>query len=131
MNDAEKKDMANSFYAALKSQSWATLREMLDDHAEWKLPGASLVSGHVYGADAIVGRFKEISNSGVNFGLEHILLSRDNFALALHNTARRGDRVLDVHLATVCRIEGRKIASIETYNSDISQVNTFFSEQET
>jgi hypothetical protein len=35
-------------------------------------------------------------------------------ALSLHNTATRGDRVLDEHLTTVYFLSGGKIAAIET-----------------
>jgi len=62
----------------------------------------------------------------LNFALEHILLSPDNMALALHNTATRGDLVLDEHLATVCTLSDGKIAAIETYLSDVEGMNAFF-----
>lgn len=45
----------------------------------------------------------------------HTLVSRENMALSLHNTAYHDDAVLEEHLSTVCRLRDGKIASIETY----------------
>ena len=126
MTHIEKLALARSFHASLSGRDWAALRSLLDDRAEWKIPGGSLVSGHVVGAEAIVKRLQEIGAYGVKFSLEHILVSAENVALALHNTACRGALSLDVHLATVCFIRDRKIASIETFTSDVEQVNAFF-----
>lgn len=53
-------------------------------------------------------------------------VSRNNVALGLHNTARRGDRVLDEHLATVCRLHDGRIVEIETFLSDLPGMNAFF-----
>ena len=67
-----------------------------------------------------------IASYGLTFTLEHILVSRDNMALALHNTAQRADAVLDEYLSTVCRITDGLIVSIETYLSDVAGMNAFF-----
>jgi ketosteroid isomerase-like protein len=63
---------------------------------------------------------------GLTFALERILVSPDNFALSLHNTATRKGRILDEHLATVCFLRDGKIAAIETYLSDVDGMNAFF-----
>lgn len=49
-------------------------------------------------------------------------------ALALHNTARRGDLELDEHLATVCTVQDGRVTRIETYLSDVDGMNAFFAE---
>ncbi|MYO23024.1 ketosteroid isomerase [Salmonella enterica subsp. enterica serovar 4,12:i:-] len=69
---------------------------------------------------------EHIASFGLNFELKHILVSRDNVALSLHNTARRNDLVLDEHLATVCTLRDGKIAAIETYLPDLPGMNAFF-----
>jgi len=46
--------------------------------------------------------------------------------LSLNNTARRGDLVLDEHLATVLSIRDGKVSAIDTYLSDVDMVNAFF-----
>ena len=56
-------------------------------------------------------------------------------ALSLHNTAQQGDseallrsadRVLDEHVAIVCRLKNGKITEIETFLSDVDGMNAFF-----
>lgn len=74
----------------------------------------------------MVERAQRIASYGVDFRLLHLLVSRENVALSLHNTAHREDAVLDEHLATVCRLRDGKIASIETYLSDVPGMNAFF-----
>jgi ketosteroid isomerase-like protein len=63
---------------------------------------------------------------GLTFHLKHVLLGQHGVALSLHNTAVREGKILDEHLATVCRIREERICSIDTYLSDPDMVNTFF-----
>ncbi|MEU1016125.1 nuclear transport factor 2 family protein [Streptomyces sp. NPDC005900] len=118
--------LGRSFHRALVSRDWAGIRALLHDDATWTLPGDNTVSGVAEGADAVVERARRIASYGLDFTLLHILVSRENVALSLHNTARREDAVLDEHLATVCRLRDGKIASIETYLSDVPGMNAFF-----
>jgi hypothetical protein len=92
----------------------------------WTLPGDNTISGTAIGADAVVERGRKIASYGLNFELLHILVSRDNVALSLHNTARQSDRVLDEYLATVCRLKDGRIAEIETFLSDVDSMDAFF-----
>ena len=94
----------------------------------WTLPGSNQISGTAKGVDAVIARAQLIASYGVSFALQHVLVSQENMALALHNEARRGDLLLDEHLATVCRIDEGKIAAIETYLSDVDGMNKFFAE---
>ncbi|WP_251076934.1 hypothetical protein [Streptomyces benahoarensis] len=79
----------------------------------------------------MVDRARLIASYGLDFALQHVLVShvpvsRENVALALRNTARREDAVLDEHLATLCTLRGGRIARIETYLSDVPGMNAFF-----
>ncbi|MBC2877561.1 MULTISPECIES: nuclear transport factor 2 family protein [Streptomyces] len=114
------------FHAFLSAGDWAGIRTLLTDDATWTLPGDNAISGTAEGADAVVERAEKIASYGVDFELLHILVSRENMALSLHNTARRGDVRLDEHLSTVCRLRDGKIAGIETYLSDVDGMNAFF-----
>ena len=60
-----------------------------------------------------------IVSYGLTFTLKHILIGRHGAALSLNNTARRGDLVLDEHLATVLSLRDGKIFAIDTYLSDV------------
>ncbi|MFD4635449.1 nuclear transport factor 2 family protein [Streptomyces sp. NPDC058284] len=118
--------LGRSFHRALVSGDWDAIRALLHDDATWTLPGDNTISGTADGADAVVERARRIASYGLNFELLHILVSRENMALSLHNTARREDAVLDEYLATVCRLRDGRIASIETYLSDVPGMNAFF-----
>ncbi len=78
------------------------------------------------GADEVVARTRKIASYGPHFALWHILVSRENMALSLHNAARRGDVRLDEHLSTVCRLRDGKIARTETHLSDVAGMNACF-----
>jgi uncharacterized protein len=119
-------DIARRFHATLVARDWSTMRDLLTDDAQWTLPGDNTISGTAIGADAVVERGRKIAGYGLRFELLHILVSRSNVALSLHNTAQRGEIVLDEYLATVCRLRDGKIAEIETYLSDVDGMNAFF-----
>lgn len=114
------------FHASLVAGGWDAIRSMLHPDATWTLPGDNTVSGTAQGADAVVERAKKIAGYGLNFELLHVLVSRENMALSLHNTTRHQDAVLDEYLSAVCRLRDGKIASIETYLSDVPGMNAFF-----
>ncbi|PHQ52379.1 ketosteroid isomerase [Streptomyces cinnamoneus] len=119
-------DLGQRFHAALITGDWPAIRSMLHDDATWTLPGDNTISGTVVGADAVVERAQKIASYGLSFELLHVLVSRENMALSLHNTAQRPDAILDEYLTTVCRLRDGRIADIETYLSDVPGMNAFF-----
>jgi ketosteroid isomerase-like protein len=123
-----KQDLAATFYGALIRKDWAALRPIMSPDVTWTLPGENQISGTAEGIDAVIARAQLIASYGLSFALQHVLVSRENMALSLHNEARRGDLLLDEHLATVYRIEEGKIAAIETYLSDVDVMNRFFAD---
>jgi ketosteroid isomerase-like protein len=126
LTDPEKKKLAETFLNALGTQNWDLLHSIITEDISWTLPGTSLISGEVNGANAIVTRAQQIVSYGVSLELKHILYGQYNVALSVHNQASRGKLILDEHLATVCTIHDRKISKIETYISDIDGLNAFF-----
>jgi ketosteroid isomerase-like protein len=122
----EKVAVATAFHTGLATADWELIRSLLTDDATWTLPGDNRISGRAAGVDAVVERARQIAGYGVNFELQRVLVSRDNLALSLHNTAERDGVVLDEYLATVCFLRDGKIAAIETYLSDVEVMNTFF-----
>lgn len=119
-------EIGRAFHTALSAKDWTAIRALLTEDATWTLPGNNLISGKAIGADGVTARARQIAGFGVNFALQHILASRDNVALLLHNTASRNGQSLDEQVATVCRLQDGKIAEIETYLSDIAGMNAFF-----
>jgi uncharacterized protein len=108
MNSTQKIEMGRKLHAALLSRDWLASRSLLADDATWTLPGNNLISGTAVGADEVTARAQKIAEFGVSFTLNHILVSRENFALSIHNVAQRNGRALNEHLATVCHLKGDK-----------------------
>jgi ketosteroid isomerase-like protein len=123
-----KHELATIFHGALARKDWAALQTIMSADVTWTLPGDNQISGTAEGLDAVIARAELIASYGLDFDLQHVLISRDNMALSLRNTARRGELVLDEHLATVCRIRDGRIVAIETYLSDVNGMNSFFAD---
>ena len=119
-------EIANQFLTGLRTRDWELLKSIMTTDVVWNLPGSSVISGEAQGVDAVIQRAQLIVSYGLTFGIKHILIGRDGVALSLNNTARRGDLVLDEHLATVMSLRNGKISAIDTYLSDIDMVNAFF-----
>ena len=126
LTDLEKKQLAETFLYALGTQNWDLLLSIITEDISWTLPGASVISGEVSGANAIITRAQQIVSYGVSLELKHILYGQYNVTLSVHNQASRGELILNEHLATVCTIREGKISKIETYISDIAGLNAFF-----
>lgn len=126
MSEEAKLNLAYQFLSSLKTKDWNLLRSLLTDDSTWTLPGASIISGEAIGIDAVIERAQLIVSFGVSLQLNHVLYGMFGFALSVHNQAIRGDIQLDEHLATVCVLRDGKIASINTYLSDVPGVNAFF-----
>lgn len=119
-------EIAHHFHSALTTRDWTKLRGLFTDDARWVLPGDNPISGVAEGADAVVARAQLIASYGLSFELKHVLLSRQNMALSLHNTANQEGLRLDEHLATVCRLRDGQIYEVETFLSDVPGMNEFF-----
>jgi ketosteroid isomerase-like protein len=125
-DEQTKQDLARGFHKALITKDWSLLREIMSPDVRWTLPGDNVISGTASGVDEVIARAQLIAGYGLTFTLDHILMSRENMALGLHNTARRGEAALDEHLATVCTLREGRIVAVETYLSDVDGMNAFF-----
>ncbi|MFC0515278.1 nuclear transport factor 2 family protein [Mucilaginibacter angelicae] len=121
-----KEQLATQFLTGLKNRDWQLMRSALADNVTWTLPGTSLLSGPAIGAEAVIKRANQLRDFGVMLKLNHILYGLDSVALSLHNTASRGDLLLDEQVAIVCDIVDGKISRIVTHLSDVEGINNFF-----
>jgi len=126
INAQEKTEIGQKFLTALSTQDWDLMKSILSAGIVWSLPGNSLISGEAIGMEAVIKRAKLIVTYEITFTLKHILCGRYGVAISLNNTARRGDLILDEHIATVCQVRDGKIFAIDTYVSDIAMLNDFF-----
>jgi uncharacterized protein len=126
MIEAEKKELAEQFIAGLTGHDEKLLNTILTEDVVWTLPGKSPMSGEASGVAGILKRAETLRGSGVKIEIEHVVFGLQDVALHLHNTGRRGTRVLDEHLTTVCRLRGSKIYRLETFISDVPMLNAFF-----
>lgn len=124
--DATKEKIAEQFLNGLRTRDWDSMRAIITDDIAWSVPGRSLISGEAHGADAIIERAQLIASYRLTFTLKHILLGQYDVALSLNNTARRGDLILDHHLAVILLLRDGMICAINTYLSDVALVNAFF-----
>jgi hypothetical protein len=98
--EIEKAEIAQQFLTGLRNRDWDLLKSIMTDDVVWSLPGSSLISGEAHGVDAVIQRSQLIVSYGLAFSLKHILFGQHGVALSLNNTARRGDLILNEHLAT-------------------------------
>ena len=126
ITDLKNKEIAETMLTALKTQNWELFRSIIDTDISWTLPGVSIISGEIKGVDAIIHRAQQIVGHGVSMELKNILYGQCNFALSIHNQAKKENLILDEYLATVCTLQNGKIVKIETFVSDVDGVNAFF-----
>lgn len=118
--------VAEAFLHSLRNKDWSLLRSILTADCSWSLPGTSVISGEAVGAEAVTGRAVSLRAYGVNFELLHVLYGMYGVALSLHNTASRGDLVLNEYVAIVLMVKNGKITRITTLLSDVQGLNSFF-----
>jgi ketosteroid isomerase-like protein len=126
MTETEKKEIAEGFITGLSNRDANLLKSIMTDDVVWSLPGKSLMSGEAHGVDAILKRSETLHRYEVKIELEHVVFGYQDVALHLHNTGKRGDKILDEHLTTVCSLRGNKIRRLDTFISDVQMLNAYF-----
>lgn len=126
MTDEQKRELAIDFAMAVKTRSLETLQSLVTDDVIWSLPGSSLMSGEVSGADGILMRAEILDAFEVNVQVEHVVVGYKDVGLLMHNTGRKGNKVLDEHLTTIFVLRGNKIHRLETLISDVQMLNAYF-----
>jgi uncharacterized protein len=126
MNETEKKEIAQKFITGVSNRDANLLKSIMTDDVVWSLPGKSLMSGEAHGVDAILKRSEILHQYEVKIELEHVVFGSQDVALHLHNTGKRGDKILDEHLTTVCSLRGNKVRRLDTFISDVEILDAFF-----
>src|ERR1700691_1501986 len=123
MTETEKKEIAEGFITGLSNRDANLLKSIMTDDVVWSLPGKSLMSGEAYGVDAILKRSETLRRYEVKIELEHVVFGYQDVALHLHDSAKRGDQILDPYLTTVCSLRGYMIRRLHTFISDVEMLN--------
>ena len=126
MNTSELASLAQGFLTHLRDRNRDGLQTLMEEGIVWSLPGRAGISGKAVGVAAVADRADRIASYGVDFVLKHVLFGENGFTLSLNNRARRGEVVLDEHLATVCTVSNHKITRIDTYLHDVEMMEAFF-----
>jgi len=126
ITEKEKLQLATDFLTSWKSRDWTNMKTLLSENVVWSLPGESILSGEVKGPDAITKRAGQLKDFGVMVEIKQILFNEKGLALSLHNTAKRGELILDEWVVIVCELEGSKISRLTTHLNDIAGINAFF-----
>ena len=125
MTDQKKKEIALTFIHSLQQRDPLLLKSILTEEVVWSLPGTSEISGEAIGADAIVARAQFLSEHGVHFELLHVIYGHEGMGIMLHNTGKYKGRILDEFLTTIFRLNGDRIARLDTYISDVPMLDAY------
>lgn len=126
MTDDQKKRIAEDYIAVVRGAGRELMERIMTPEVVWSLPGSSKMSGEAVGWDGLEERLKTFASYNVDVNFEHVMYGLEEVAVLLHNTASRGDLILDEHLTTVLKLKGDKIYRLETYLSDVPMLNSFF-----
>jgi uncharacterized protein len=126
MTHDEQQQLARTFLSVLRSPDAEVVRRVAVEDVIWSFPGSSAISGIAQGVEGVMQRARAIAAYGVNVEILRAVFGHAGVALILHNTAARGERVLDEHLAAVFSFRGDQIARLDTYLSDVPMVELFF-----
>ena len=126
MNEAQKKDITQKFYAAVNARDVNLMNDILTDDVVWSLPGTSLMSGEALGVEAVLERSLILNRYSVNVDVEYVVYGHKDVALHLHNTGKHAGHVLDEHLTNVYILRDDKICRIDTFVSDVGMLNAYF-----
>jgi ketosteroid isomerase-like protein len=128
MSTSNKEGLARRFLSVLGHPDAEVVKGVSVDDMVWSFPGAASISGEARGVDGIMQRARTIASYAVKVEILHAVYGFSGVAMILHNTGRKGDRILDEYLAAVFSFRGDKITRLDTYLSDVSMMERFFAE---
>jgi uncharacterized protein len=126
MSAENKETLARGFLSVLVHPDAEVVKSVSADDIVWSFPGAASISGEARGVDGVMQRARIIASNGVKVEIVHAVYGFSGVAMILHNTGKKGDRILDEHLAAVFGFRDEKIARFDTYLSDVSMMEKFF-----
>jgi ketosteroid isomerase-like protein len=126
MSTNNKEALARRFLSVLGYPDAEVVKGVSTDDMVWSFPGAASISGEARGVDGIMQRARTIASYGVKVEVLRAVYGFSGVAMISHNTGKKGDRILDEHLAAVFSYRGDKIARLDTYLSDVAMMERLF-----
>jgi uncharacterized protein len=128
MRVEDKETLARRFLSILGQPDPDIAKSVAADDIIWSFPGAAIISGEARGVDGSMRRARISASYGVKVEIVRAVYGFSGVAMILHNTGKKGDRILDEHLAAVFSFGGDKITRLDTYLSDVPMMERFFAE---
>jgi uncharacterized protein len=126
MSTNNQEALARRFLTVLDHPDAEVAKSVSADDIVWSFPGAASISGEARGVEGIMQRAQIIASYGVKVEILHAVHGFREVAMSLRNTGKKGDRILDEHLAAVFSFRGDKITRLDTYLSDVPMMERFF-----
>ena len=123
-------EVVRSWYEARARGDFDEAVDLLASGVVWHIPGRSPIAGDHRGRDAVTSTFQTLrERTGGTFHTEllDLVVSPDTVVAIVHNTGRRGERMLDSRQALQFRVEQGQIAEIWIYVDDLYAVDAFWS----
>jgi uncharacterized protein len=117
-------------YDAFAHGDLEALREFMAHDVVWHEPGRGPLAGDHKGPEGVLALLGELrARSGGTFAIEIVdLLANAERAVAIQEeTARRGDRALDMASAVEFEIHQGKITEVTVYHADTYHFDEFWS----
>ncbi|NMO51546.1 SnoaL-like domain-containing protein [Actinoplanes sp. TBRC 11911] len=125
MASSERLELGMRFGVALAEMNEEGLREVCTEDVTWSIPGSSRVSGTSFGVAGLLAVQRVLHDAGVTAEIQQVLYGRDSMVAMLHETGSKDGKTLDVIVASVVELRGRRIARITANVSDVEQLNRY------
>lgn len=120
--------VVDELYRAFAARDAVTLQRLLAA-AEWRVPGASQVSGTYRGAAEVLGYFgklRELSGGTFHAEVLDVMTSGTRAAVLARATGKRDGRGYDKTYVLVLEVRGGAILSGTLYNEDQAAFDAFW-----
>jgi uncharacterized protein len=116
-------------YDAFRSGDLDALREFMTDNVVWHEPGRGPFAGDHKGPEGVLALLDELrARSGGTFAVEivDVLANPERVVAIQEETARRGERILDVASTVEFEIHQGKITEVTVYHADTYHFDEFW-----
>lgn len=117
-------------FAAFAAGDLEATQEWMADNVIWHEPGHSPLGGDYKGQEGVLeflGKLRELSHGTFELELVDVLATAGRGVALLHETARRGDRELDMSSAVEFEIHQGRISEVTVYHDDTYHFDEFWS----